>query len=523
VTDTVVVHGEWRSSRSGSFKTCWKSEMEEVDLEGKGDGYSGTFRWKKTKILPTIPKCSSDVNINAGWMEYLLSRFESVEDGFALVTKAQKDLCMIDCLSTPVSIGKMCITTAIVNYLTSTVHIVCIGASSKTEGRIFNETNAFDELINILPKSLKQIYLYLVGPEMKSSEPVVHPSGRMNTISFQGTSTAFFRQHIDLLQDNTIVVGLNCGFGNWENPIHCRYDLLFSWLPDLYFLTGTKLPLLFTCANDYADLEGEVKVMNEIMGTYFLTMPQENSFSYASTMVAPNHTNDKDGGYSRGNSFWYAVQGCDKGRRVKLTPGDINKLLIALATRNSRSIVVRRFVGWVEYSITASSQDVNRNLTETSSHPGNDSVTDMKAKTESQSDRDGLQHESTSSIKHKTVEAAPAVSCQAMNVSDTPVDVSETCISLSADGDNMIVTQLINEGKLQITLAFSKDFDFSKHSFELNIDNSDNETLVLSDTQTTSDSVYTHRLKLIGRVNPNSVRAKQYKKKYCMLISAELV
>ena len=72
-----------------------------------------------------------------------------------------------------------------------------------------------------------------------------------------------------------------------QNPEKKRYDLLKSWFPDLQFLTGTSLPLLFTCANDYADLLGETAIMRHVLGARFILAPQENPFSFASTMVPP--------------------------------------------------------------------------------------------------------------------------------------------------------------------------------------------------------------------------------------------
>jgi hypothetical protein len=41
-----------------------------------------------------------------------------------------------------------------------------------------------------------------------------------------------------------------------------RSELCFHSLSDLYFLKAmARLPMFFTCANDYADLLGEVSLM----------------------------------------------------------------------------------------------------------------------------------------------------------------------------------------------------------------------------------------------------------------------
>lgn len=313
-------------------------QMNEVDLEGDGDGYSGTFRWKKTKKFKSIPVCDNDVDLNGGWMEYLISRFSNIDEGLSFVKEVHSDLSIIDCLSSAVTIGKACLSLGMVDTsvdFNDILSIVCIGTSTKAEGRIANETNCFNELQYILP-NVKCIDLYLVGPEMNTSE-FHEMSKKMRFKCYQGTSLSFFRENIKLLSSKTIVVGLNCGFGNFENPQKVRYSLLQSWLPDLYFLTATKLPLIFTCANDYADLSGETTVMQKIMGAYFLAEPQSNPFEFASTLISPPATSPHDKshtreGYARGNSFWYAVQGHDKSRRVKIPDGDTRSLVLALTS-----------------------------------------------------------------------------------------------------------------------------------------------------------------------------------------------
>jgi hypothetical protein len=49
-----------------------------------------------------------------------------------------------------------------------------------------------------------------------------------------------------------------------------RSELCFHSLSDLYFLKAmARLPMFFTCANDYADLLGEVSLIGS--GSYILT------------------------------------------------------------------------------------------------------------------------------------------------------------------------------------------------------------------------------------------------------------
>jgi hypothetical protein len=254
-------------------------KSNDLDLEGNGDGYSGTFRWKRTKKLKSMPSWnkSRKLNITGGWMEYLISRGSTEDDSITLIGQAQQDLSLIDCLSTPVTIAKMCLSAGICTQDSTSdcLHIICIGTSDKAEGRVLNETNCFSELSHIFP-NIRSLNLYLVGPEM--SETITTPQrigSNLDAYTYRGTSIDFFRANPSMIGNTqAVVVGLNCGFGNWENPMPNRYSLLFQWLKDLYFITATKLPLLFTCANDYADLVGEVSVMQNIMGAYFIHSPR---------------------------------------------------------------------------------------------------------------------------------------------------------------------------------------------------------------------------------------------------------
>lgn len=124
----------------------------------------------------------------------------------------------------------------------------------------------------------------------------------------------FFRDRTQLLSELCVVIGFNCGFGNFANPLPRRYDLLLDWLADLYFLTGTQLPLVFTCANDHEDVAGESQVMQKLMGAQYLIPPFENPVGFASTFIS----SEGETNYSRGNSFIYAVQGSIRERRKAL-------------------------------------------------------------------------------------------------------------------------------------------------------------------------------------------------------------
>lgn len=255
-----------------------------------------------------------------------MSRLKNRDDALELMVKAQQDLSLVDCLSTPLTIC-YCMDKLKMKPILNIpeLNIVCIGVSTKAEGRVFTETNCWNEFIYFLGYKKQLVHIWFVGPEM--DEVDCNPINENNHVPlifhcFKGTVIEFFRCQISLLRSPTIVVGVNCGFGNWENFGSQRFDLLQSWLPDLYFLTSTSLPLFFTCANDYADLQGEIKVMYHILGAKFVARGEENPFSYASTFIPPEKDPTSSAGtesnYSRGNSFWYAVQGFDRNRRRKV-------------------------------------------------------------------------------------------------------------------------------------------------------------------------------------------------------------
>ena len=165
----------------------------------------------------------------------------------------------------------------------------------------------------------------------------------MSAHTYKGTSSSFFKENKHLIplpianagdivgshrSINTIAVGLNCGFGNFENPGATKYDLLVSWYQDLCFLTALRcLPIVFTCANDYADLLGECRLHCDYFGSYFWCQPGRSTFNCASTFVASEGaaatgaTGAQGQDYSCGNSYWYIVQGCDPTRRRKFANG----------------------------------------------------------------------------------------------------------------------------------------------------------------------------------------------------------
>eukprot|EP01033_Poteriospumella_lacustris_P007785 gene7785-5600_t len=349
-------------------------QQHEIDDALDSSSYSGTFRWKATKALPNMPPISRlssllepfQINLDSGWRGYFFSRGQyssfpgAIDDsddaGDYLVNYALKNLCLVDCMSFPLSIahilsrcGAFDGSKTLGKY--KTINILCTGCAQRAEERILRQTNAFDELIFLLP-GFVQINLWLIGPEMSETVSNFREFSYNNRsiISniFQGNMGQFFRQHSSMLSGNTVVFGFNCGFGNFENPMPHKFDLLLSWINDLFFLTGTQLPVYFTCANHYADVSGEITIMYHVLGAILTLLPQENPFSFASTLIPPEEEWRKKGNssqpteFSRGNSYFYGVQHCDKQRRkrIALNGDDKSRILGSLITYLTQKIEV---------------------------------------------------------------------------------------------------------------------------------------------------------------------------------------
>ena len=277
------------------------TDIKNVDLDGQDGGFmSGVFRWKRDHALRSLPSSLSTTNIDysQGWASYFASRCNKPEEMKDLMEFVKRDLAIIDCLSFPITVSEALIRSKLIDPKQNgaELHIVCIGTSAKAEERVLRETMCWEE-ITLAFSQITKIHLYLVGPEMSKTEDKVRVSRNGNFVAhtFKGTSKQFFKEHKQLLpigavsSNKTVVVGLNCGFGNFGNPGATKYDLLYSWYGDLSFLTSIQsLPLLFTCANDYEDVTGETMILAGLLGANLIALPSKNEFCCASTFVPPH-------------------------------------------------------------------------------------------------------------------------------------------------------------------------------------------------------------------------------------------
>ena len=294
----------------------------------------GTFRWKKDKSFITLPEPTTSTTFELrGWGPYLTARA-----GASFIKTVQQDLATIDALSFPLSLlftmTRLSLTpSTFQNQGITELHIVIAGATAHAEQRLLFDTNYWME-IGYVYKNIPKIYLHFVGPEAataatlkksfttkkinknsngkkskkknKKNKPMA-PRVTKNTCveHFRGTSIDFFKQNPLLLNQNekatraTIVIGFNPGFGSGNAPI------VASWTKDLLTLSDTNVPIIFTQANDYSDLVGELLVLQQIVGSKFVMTPTRNAFPMATTAHEPGRRES----WSCGNSFTYTIQG----------------------------------------------------------------------------------------------------------------------------------------------------------------------------------------------------------------------
>ena len=297
----------------------------------------GTFRWKRGKTFEPMPTPADGPPRFElrGWGPYLKARA-----GASFLQRAQSDLSTVDALSFPLSfIYAMCrMDLSPKNLETqgiSELNVVFAGSTAHAEQRLLFDTNYFAE-IGLCYSNMKNVNLYFVGPEAASAaslrkahkkktgknnnnkkkknktKGVVSPQVTTNTTvsHVKGTSTEFFQRHRPELlpcgssgNSVTVLMGFNPGFGSGNAP------LVASWTNDLLFLARHNVPVIFTQANDYSDLRGELMVIQGVIGAKFVLPPMRNPFPMATTAHEPGRRET----WSCGNSFVYAWQGYASG------------------------------------------------------------------------------------------------------------------------------------------------------------------------------------------------------------------
>jgi len=209
--------------------------------------------------------------------------------------------------------------------------VLVIGASSKAEERLLRDSNYWEELLYFLPGTA--VELVFVGPEIEPAYAGQRiERGRLVGRCFRGTLGQLLQAEPHHTPDSTLVVGFNTGMGSG------LYPLMSSWLPDLLALLRHGFVAVFSCANDYSDLKGELMVFHELLRANVIVPPRLNPFK-AATVVREDDREQCE--WSCSSSFLYVVRGRTDGALPLPPPGDeaLENALRKLAKKHKRTQV----------------------------------------------------------------------------------------------------------------------------------------------------------------------------------------
>lgn len=122
----------------------------------------------------------------------------------------------------------------------------------------------------------------------------------------------FFKENsLEFTNTNSLVIGLNCGFGAGY------IKLTNSWIKDIQLLLKMKYFIGFTCACDYEDFKGEKLIFEYLEGNILLENT-DNKFKSMSTYTSQSNElkNNNDENWSCGNYCYYIVYGSKNNRKV---------------------------------------------------------------------------------------------------------------------------------------------------------------------------------------------------------------
>jgi hypothetical protein len=238
----------------------------------------GTLRWDESSnfpLLPAWPRAMRGVAdaLPTGWRDYLEMRLPPDPSGTIHIEPP-----MLDGLSYPLTLLHAIRLLGLTPPSHDTLTLLIIGASSKGEARLLRDSNYWAELAHFLPGAT--LHLIFVGPEIDASGAAPQPAPSITAECVRGTLGALLKERPSLSAANTMVVGFNTGMGNG------LYPLMQSWLPDLVQILKREMVAVFTCANDYADLKGEVMVW-KLLDANMVVGPQKSPFKAVTIVRAP--------------------------------------------------------------------------------------------------------------------------------------------------------------------------------------------------------------------------------------------
>jgi|MDTD01.2.fsa_nt_gb hypothetical protein len=265
----------------------------------------GTLRWSEGGLprLPPPPAAWTDDALE-GWRTYVETRLSPDSSGTIRIEPP-----MLDGLSYPLSLAYAlqalavahAPSTALGARLRAASTILVIGASSKAEARLLWDSNYWEEMRRHWPAARRLVF---VGPEIAAAhhERSAAHGGGLASRCFRGTLGSLLTAE-PTLAASSIVVGFNTGMGSGLEA------LMRSWLPDLLLLLRLSLPSVFTCANDYSDLRGELTVFKNLLGANVALRPQRNPFKAATIVREPGAEPGAPGEWSCSSIYLYAVHG----------------------------------------------------------------------------------------------------------------------------------------------------------------------------------------------------------------------
>ena len=300
----------------------------------------GTLRWTGDGGFPRVGRWPKGEKppVLTGWRDYLQMRLPpDPKDPTTLRVEPP----MIDGLSYPLSLLFALQQLRLRPPQPGPLHLLIAGASSKAEERLTRDSDYWQEVGHFFPGA--SIELVFVGPEIAPSThgKTTQLSPTLRARRFHGTLGELLAREAHHTAETSLVVGFNTGMGNASAGMaKGGYALMQSWLPDLLAMLRLGLVAIFTCANDYSDLRGELSIFNTLHAELILP-PQRNPFK-AATVV--RESDEEKCEWSCSSCFYYAVCGRADGAPPLPKPGadlsDIRKALKKMAKKLSQTQTV---------------------------------------------------------------------------------------------------------------------------------------------------------------------------------------
>ena len=296
----------------------------------------GTLRWSGGAGFPRLgpwPKGEPLAPKLTGWRDYLEARLLPDANGTIKVEAP-----LLDGLSYPLSLIHALQQLNLRPPEPGPLYVLIIGASSKAEERLVRDSDYWQELERFFPGAV--IELVFVGPEMAKAAhgKVTRLSKRLTARGFHGTLGSLLAAEPQHTAESTVVVGFNTGFGNASDGMaKGGFPLMMGWVPDLLALLRLGLVAIFTCANDYSDLRGELTIWQNLHAELVLP-PRRNPFK-AATVVRESDAERCE--WSCSSCYLYVLCGRAEGAPKLPAPGadltEIRKAIKRIAKKLSQT------------------------------------------------------------------------------------------------------------------------------------------------------------------------------------------